>query len=198
MLVRVDDIKIAEKITLPKRNRIEVKKSFYNEHGRFAMPIEITKDNVLTDGYAAYIAAKEMGLDQVECEYMTIKSITNCEWPQKAANRKFTACQRKIIYDKNHGLCAICGKPVAYNNFTIDHWKPLAEGGTNELDNLKVAHKACNEMKGSFQPEVFINEINAILTFQASRNEALAKAMIHTSIKLVIPMAMRKVKSFIF
>jgi len=31
---------------------------------------------------------------------------------------------------------------------TIDHVYPLALGGTNRMDNLKLAHRACNSSRG--------------------------------------------------
>lgn len=41
--------------------------------------------------------------------------------------------------------CVICGKPfTAANKITVEHIKPLREGGTNDLANLGPAHAWCN------------------------------------------------------
>ena len=203
MLVKIEDIKIAEemKATPPKKERIDSKKAYYSEHGYFEKPIEINKNHVLIDGYAAYLIAQELGIDAVECEIKPDRIIEDGRkhmWNKRANNRKFNTYQRKIIYEQNHGICAICGRPVAFEEFTIDHWKPLAKGGTNELSYLKVAHRSCNLIKGSFQPEILMNELTEILAYQSRQNEEIARLMIHNSIKLVMAMAARKLKSFIF
>jgi len=51
---------------------------------------------------------------------------------------------RKIVLAGNPP-CYLCGEPGAD---TVDHVIPVAEGGTNELDNLRPAHGWCNRQKG--------------------------------------------------
>ena len=38
------------------------------------------------------------------------------------------------------------------NAVTIDHWHPLAHGGTWANDNLKLMHRKCNQSKGDMVP----------------------------------------------
>jgi hypothetical protein len=46
-----------------------------------------------------------------------------------------------------------CGLPFTEKNGpTIDHWFPLAAGGTWDLGNLKLMHKKCNAAKGDKIP----------------------------------------------
>lgn len=47
-----------------------------------------------------------------------------------------------------------CGKVFTKENPpTIDHfWLPLSKGGTWDLDNLKLMHKACNSSKSDIIP----------------------------------------------
>jgi len=41
--------------------------------------------------------------------------------------------------------CPFCGEPVIFGEkFDLDHRIPLALGGTDRLDNLRVAHPHCN------------------------------------------------------
>lgn len=63
------------------------------------------------------------------------------------SNRKFTDYEKKTIYAKANGKCAICGKPVKYKEMTVDHRVPLTKGGTNDLENLQLAHLSCNRAK---------------------------------------------------
>lgn len=64
---------------------------------------------------------------------------------------------RKEIVDflsKRDGFfCYICGDPFkSQKDVTIDHFWPLAHGGTWALDNLKLAHQPCNNLKGDALP----------------------------------------------
>ena len=62
---------------------------------------------------------------------------------------------RKIIL-ATQSVCAICGKPVDKSikypdpmSPTVDHIIPLAKNGDPvALDNLQLAHRYCNRMKG--------------------------------------------------
>lgn len=50
--------------------------------------------------------------------------------------------------------CAICGRKIKkLDDLTVDHIVPLAKGGKNVLENYQLAHKACNEAKGSMLPK---------------------------------------------
>lgn len=40
---------------------------------------------------------------------------------------------------------------------TIDHYVPASKGGIDELENYRLAHKECNQMKGNMTPEEFAN-----------------------------------------
>lgn len=53
-----------------------------------------------------------------------------------------------LLMKRHRMLCGICGKKISdYYHVTIDHIKPLSLGGKNDLTNLQLAHKKCNEMK---------------------------------------------------
>lgn len=68
----------------------------------------------------------------------------------------------KKLYERDNGICYICGKECNYNDYvykdntfiagnyypSIDHVIPLAKGGTDEWNNLKLAHRICNSIKG--------------------------------------------------
>ena len=49
--------------------------------------------------------------------------------------------------------CAICNKKFKSNSeVTLDHWMPRSAGGTDEISNLRLAHKKCNAWKGDRVP----------------------------------------------
>lgn len=60
----------------------------------------------------------------------------------------------KKIYQRDKGICQICGEPVEYNRCnkdkmaaTIDHVIPLSKGGKHCYDNCQLAHRLCNSLK---------------------------------------------------
>ncbi len=45
-----------------------------------------------------------------------------------------------------HGVvpCWVCGQHVPEELATLEHIRPLSEGGNSHLDNLAISHAACN------------------------------------------------------
>src|SRR5690606_29241704 len=67
---------------------------------------------------------------------------------QKARKRELL---RKLYGDN----CWLCGKPMKFDNprritgATLDHVLPRSRGGRNGIENLRLAHKCCNEKRGA-------------------------------------------------
>lgn len=58
------------------------------------------------------------------------------------------------VYEDNiakYGVltCYLCFKPIINNDDSLDHSIPLSRGGTNNYDNLGIAHLTCNLRKGT-------------------------------------------------
>lgn len=67
------------------------------------------------------------------------------------------------LIKRDKGVCHICGKRIDKDDYkkvgdvfiagpmypSIDHVKPLALGGTHTWENVKLAHKNCNEIKSA-------------------------------------------------
>lgn len=58
------------------------------------------------------------------------------------------------VYDRDRWFCGICGMKVDKDlmwpdpmSASLDHIVPLSRGGTHTLDNVQLAHLACNERK---------------------------------------------------
>lgn len=58
---------------------------------------------------------------------------------------------------------------MALEDVTIDHIKPLAMGGTNDVSNLACTCFGCNQLKGSAVPESFFQRVNDIFMFQMEK-----------------------------
>lgn len=51
---------------------------------------------------------------------------------------------------RNGTNCYLCGQPLdPADPMQIEHRKPRAAGGTDDLDNLALAHASCNQAKGT-------------------------------------------------
>lgn len=57
------------------------------------------------------------------------------------------ASKRDAVWSICGGKCYICRQKVSRWSFTIEHIIPKSIGGTDEYDNLAVAHQACNVAK---------------------------------------------------
>ena len=70
------------------------------------------------------------------------------------AHRKQFERNKKRIF-ATQTICGICGKPVDFSikyphpmSACVDHIIPVAKGGhPSDLDNLQLAHMACNRQK---------------------------------------------------
>ena len=82
------------------------------------------------------------------------------------SRKTFSAERRNDVYERTHGKCALCGKFVRFDQFTIDHIIPLEKGGTNELDNLQCTCRCCNAMKQDFSKEEFMEKMIEVLDYQ--------------------------------
>ena len=68
--------------------------------------------------------------------------------------------RRKESLRRRHGDgCYLCGRPMLFEQrykwnwayATLDHIVPGYMGGSNELTNLRLAHRACNEFRSTYQ-----------------------------------------------
>ena len=56
--------------------------------------------------------------------------------------------------EAQQGKCALCG-----DDFTepmlpeLDHIRPRSKGGTNNVTNLQLVHRRCNQVKGARLPD---------------------------------------------
>ena len=66
-----------------------------------------------------------------------------------------------IVFDKTKGKCHLCGRPLSFYFFDVDHNIPKSLGGSDELYNLYPACVYCNRSKGN-QSSVSIRSMNGI------------------------------------
>lgn len=57
-----------------------------------------------------------------------------------------------VVYERDMGLCQLCGLPVGPGELHIDHRIPLVMGGEHSYANCQTTHAACNYKKGRKMP----------------------------------------------
>ena len=70
----------------------------------------------------------------------------------RALTKDLTKETVQRVYEDNikkYGVltCYLCFKPIVNNEDSLDHSTPLARQGTNDYENLGIAHKHCNYVK---------------------------------------------------
>ena len=66
----------------------------------------------------------------------------------------FTQKERIELWKfKANNTCMKCSKPVKAKEFEIDHIKPIAKGGSNDVCNLQILCKGCHKVKTSEEQE---------------------------------------------
>lgn len=62
------------------------------------------------------------------------------------AREKLTPTQRLKLFEREKGICCICGLKIV-GSFIDEHRRALGLGGGNDLSNRGVAHPKCAEVK---------------------------------------------------
>ena len=52
------------------------------------------------------------------------------------------------LYVRCGGYCSVCKGRVARELATVEHLVARANGGTDDPENLRIAHRSCNSSKG--------------------------------------------------
>ena len=126
--------------------------------------------------YSCNVAMKKVFKAPAKCKGYypyDLEDTTSCGVKIKKQNRKkFSAEQRRIIYQKANGRCQLCGRKIEYEDMTLDHIVPLSLGGADEMDNLQCTDFACNTFKSNIIPEEFAHRITEIFLFQMEKKHS--------------------------
>lgn len=63
--------------------------------------------------------------------------------------RQFSEDERRTMYARQDGICAICGKPFEFGEMHGDHVTPWSRGGKTTLDNGQMLCTTCNLKKSA-------------------------------------------------
>lgn len=81
---------------------------------------------------------------------------------KRGAGGAYTAEDIKQLKLLQRGRCAACTVRLE-NGFHVDHFQPLALGGSNDPTNLQLLCPPCNLSKGAKDPFAFANQRGRLL-----------------------------------
>jgi 5-methylcytosine-specific restriction endonuclease McrA len=55
----------------------------------------------------------------------------------------------ELLYERDEGICQICEEPCPQEHASIDHITAVSKGGSHTWDNVQLAHRLCNSIKGA-------------------------------------------------
>lgn len=71
--------------------------------------------------------------------------------------RKNTRRQKAALFGRKKKMpCTYCGKDLTKDTATLDHVKPVSQGGYQRLFNVTLACRNCNHRKGSMSKDEFL------------------------------------------
>ena len=79
----------------------------------------------------------------------------------KKPNGRDHRWNRAALIKRDGLICQLCQEPISnMSDLTLDHIIPVSRGGTDKLDNLRLAHELCNRERGNGFFNHTINERN--------------------------------------
>lgn len=114
----------------------------YREYGKNEYDVAELEEKV-----KALMADDEVDNNKGIYEYV----LSNCakEKERCLAIRKFKDNDKRSAYEKQNGICPICGKHYEIEEMEGDHIIPWSKGGKTTIDNLQMLCKKCNREKGN-------------------------------------------------
>ena len=86
---------------------------------------------------------------------------------------EITDKMREQVFARDKCVCKICKMTYERQAFDIDHIKPLASGGKNELKNLQLLCKGCHKVKSQQESEagVYVKQSETHSSFNQSTKD---------------------------
>jgi hypothetical protein len=117
---------------------------------RTGSPVAVAKEMGLTGsvrGVGKRLAhiAKTMGLD-------SIKEVK----PKRTTDQSVTSSELMAMLKRQKHRCALSGAKLKPETAQLDHIEPLAEGGTNNIENLQWLDGQVNKAKGTMSQADFV------------------------------------------
>lgn len=72
---------------------------------------------------------------------------------------KFPRAVEKAIFDRDEGICQICGRTIEFGDGEIEHRIPKSKGGSDDSGNLQWACHRCNKLKSNTRTNEEVREM---------------------------------------
>ena len=99
------------------------------------------------DCFRCGLSLRHKRSDAIYCS-KTCKSMDH-NFKHRSGTRVQSTARRRLIWERDKGICYICQKEVSFDSFDIDHLVPVFRGGDNSPQNLAVTHPNCNRSRGT-------------------------------------------------
>jgi len=57
--------------------------------------------------------------------------------------------ERIVVWERDNGVCYLCGDTVSFYQMHLDHVIPISKGGEHSYVNIKATHGDCNQRKSA-------------------------------------------------
>lgn len=114
----------------------------YREYGKVEYNVAELEEKV-----KALMADDDVNSKKGIYEYV----LSNCSKDKERhlSIRKFSDKDKRTAYERQNGICPICGKHHEIDEMEGDHIIPWSKGGKTTIDNLQMLCKKCNREKGN-------------------------------------------------
>lgn len=126
------------------------------EESKELIPVLLSPDNELLNGYEQYLIAKELKRKRIPFYPQKLSKGEKLKRKKAKAvkRRAFTRAEREAVFKKCNGKCSRCGKKLQIDDYrkrdtymTIDHIKRISSGGTYDISNLTGLCDYCHQCK---------------------------------------------------
>jgi 5-methylcytosine-specific restriction endonuclease McrA len=66
---------------------------------------------------------------------------------KRLLSHTFRPVKRRAVFDRDQGVCYLCGTSVSFFEFHVDHVVPISRGGLHTMFNIATACSSCNRRK---------------------------------------------------
>ncbi len=137
--------------------RAATRKRYYHEHreklAAEAKDREQRKRDAIKDGTYEK-TRKRLSLDEKRAK-ANLASHVRRAILQGVEVEQVTLADLRTMRWRQNGFCLYCNMNLGEHDIHVDHWIPLAKGGSGNKDNLCLLHGTCNLKKGARHPDEF-------------------------------------------
>ena len=121
---------------------------------------------------------------RIDLKSAAVKITTEKKQP-KTVRVQISKDKKIKVYNRDGGVCKLCGKKLTQEDYTIDHIVPVSRGGTNQLSNLRCLCERCNKLKADdLDPEMIENIWNIGARYLYDNpNSELSKRLIRAMVR---------------